>query len=205
MPSKNEPVLAFNSAIIQDVSRLDSNVSKDSIDNDKDKKIQALERNINNLTEILKLHREIEGDLKKKLHLLENSRSKDVNYEYIKNIFTKYLLFLAKGSDIEAKQMEILLLDLLHYTKQEKENLEKARQARPSSRGFFSIFSRGDKESVPGVTGTYAAPTPGTRAQSVQRLNLKAKPTGELPSRCDLSGYGPEDYYKKSNRSGNKN
>ena len=143
----------------------------------------------------------MEQDLNKKLRLLENSRTKEeVNIEYLKNILTKYLLFTSKNSMIEAKQMESILLDLMHFTKQEKENLERATQIKPISKGFFGFFSRKDKESVPGVTGNYAPPRPGARAQSVQRMGPRPKPVTELSNQCDLNGIGIESINIKDNR-----
>eukprot|EP01022_Parablepharisma_sp_SALTPOND_P030922 TRINITY_DN777_c0_g1_i1.p1 TRINITY_DN777_c0_g1~~TRINITY_DN777_c0_g1_i1.p1 ORF type:complete len:816 (-),score=60.65 TRINITY_DN777_c0_g1_i1:3194-5641(-) len=130
------------------------------------------------MNEVLNLHRQVEQDLNRKLRLLEKTKTKDdVNYEYVKNIFTKYVLFVAKNSMAEAKQMETLLLELLHYTKQEKEDLEKARQGK-SAGGLFSALTGGlfgGKPSVPGITGNYLPPPTGGRSQSVQRPMQKPK------------------------------
>ncbi len=129
---------------------------------------------------MLNLHRQVEQDLNKKLHLLEKTKTKeDVNYEYIKNIFTKYIVFTAHGSAAEAKQMESFLFDLLHYTKEEKENLEKSRRTKG---GFLGIFGSGagTKASIPGITGTYVVPSgPTGRSQSVQRPSARSKASTE--------------------------
>ncbi len=171
--SKVTPVIALSA-----VNKASPKSKPDTTE--KDIKISQLERDLTNLNEVLNLHRQVEQDLNKKLHILEKSKSKDdINYEYIKNIFTKYVLFLAKNSAVEAKQMESLLFDLLHYTKQEKEDLEKARSGKPTS-GLLSIFTRAEtKPSVPGITGSYVAPQPtGGRSQSVQRAPRTMPKTG---------------------------
>ena len=176
---------------------------------EKDTKISQLERDLANLNEILTLHRQVEQDLNKKLRLLEKSKTKDdVNYEYIKNIFTKYVLFTAKNSAAEARQMEILLFDLLHYTKQEKEDLEKMRQPRTTA-GFFSLFSGANngndaKASVPGITGSYTPQTTG-RSQSLQRLPQKPNKAStessfnrEVPG--DFTGISSTDLAFRNNK-----
>jgi len=129
---------------------------------------------------MLNLHRQVEADLKKKVQTLEKAKPKDeINYEYIKNIFTKFLFFTTKNSINEAKQMEILLYDLLHYTKQEKEELDKIRNPK-NERGFFSgliskaLGNSSEPESVPGITGNYIPSQNSRRAVSVQRGIRKA-------------------------------
>ncbi len=134
-------------------------------------RVGQLEQELAGMVEAMNLQREVEQDLKKKIRLLEKARTKeDVDYEYIKNIFTKYVVFLSHGSAAEAKQMEAFLFDLLHFTKEEKESLEKARQSRS---GFLGIFSAGGKTSVPGITGSYVHAS--TRSQSVQRCTSHNK------------------------------
>ena len=151
-------------------------------------KIQQLERDLANLNEVLNLHRQVEQDLNKKLRAQEKTKSKeDVNYEYVKNIFMKFLLFSAQGSAAEAKQMESLLYDLLGFTKKEREDLDKARQSKVGFLNFFSNTSQ--KSSVPGITGSYVpASGPTQRSQSAQRPAAKAKAGTEASFSQDIGG-----------------
>lgn len=122
---------------------------------EKELKIMQLETELANLSEVLNLHRQAEQDLNKKLMLLESSKTKEnVNFEYFKNVFMKFLVFRSVGSDTEEKQLENILLDLLHLNKQEREELLKATQSKNSFLGLFSLGSNKD----PKLTGSYIVP-----------------------------------------------
>lgn len=117
--------------------RSGASLSAACLDNSDKAIIAQLRQEIRNLNEIIALQSHSEQGLSKKLQYLETTRSKgDVNYEYIKNVFLKYLIFKDSSGD-EAERLKNLLLDLLNVTKQEKESINKTKD----SKGFWNIFS----------------------------------------------------------------
>ncbi len=157
--------------------------------NDKDIRIAQLEKDMANLNEVLQLHRQVEQDLNKKLRAAESSKTKeDINYEYFKNVFIKYLAFLTNGAAPEAAQMEALLFNLLHINKAEREELEKARSSKP---GWLNFFSRAPTRGpAAGITGSFIPPAPGApqRSQSVQKHESKRKAGTEVGSFAEYPG-----------------
>ncbi len=149
--------------------------------------IAQLEKDLGSLNDLLLLHRQIEQDLKNKLRVFETSKSKeDMNCEYMKNVFIKYLAFLANGATADARQMERLLFDLLQVTKAEREELDKARTSKGS---LLAIFSKGTKGPAAGITGSFIPPPAGVphRSQSVQKLEGRKKAGTEAGNRADIS------------------
>lgn len=107
--------------------------------------IAQLRQQVKNLNEVIAMQSQSEQGLSKRVQYLENSRSKEeINYEYIKNVFLKYLVF-RDSNDEEAKRLRDILLDLLRASKQEKETLEKAK----NSKGFWKLFTKnGSKDEM---------------------------------------------------------
>lgn len=123
---------------VADVSgdKMSGSLSAACLDNSDKAIIARLRQEVKELNDIIALQSHSEQSLTKQLQYLKTNRSKeDVNYEYVKNIFLKYLIFQGQNAD-EANRMKEILMDLLMVTKQEKESLSKARD----SKGFWRIF-----------------------------------------------------------------
>jgi len=122
------------------IDRFGSFSSAASLGADEKYVIAQLKQEICNLKNVIALQSQAEQGLNKRLQYLESSRSKgEINYEYIKNIFLKYLLFKDTNEE-DAKKLCDILLDLLKVNKQEKEILEKAR----NSKGFWKLFKKNE-------------------------------------------------------------
>lgn len=106
------------------------------LDNNDKAVIARLRQEVKELNDIIALQSHSEQSLTKQLQYLKTNRTKeDINYEYIKNIFIKYLIFQDQNAG-EANRMKEILLDMLKVTKQEKEALNRAKE----SKGFWKIF-----------------------------------------------------------------
>ena len=87
--------------------------------------IAQLRMHIKELMDIIGMQSNREKELNKKVNYYESNRKKeDVNYEYIKNVFLKYLAY-KNNNEEESNRMKEILLDLLSVTKKEKEQLTK--------------------------------------------------------------------------------
>lgn len=153
--------------------------------------IVQLEQKIGELTEVINLHRLAEQDMSKKLRHFEMSRTKeDVNCEYVRNIFLKYLIFSENGAESDAKRLEKLLLELLHINRQEKEALEKSRANKSS---FWNIFASNDVSFAELNTSSYVLPAKLQRAQTEAILEIKKKADTEASAElCSARAPGAE-------------
>ena len=87
--------------------------------------IAQLRMHIKELMDIIGMQTNREKELSKKVNYYESNRKKeDVNYEYIKNVFLKYLAYKDNNEE-ESNRMKEILLDLLSVTKKEREQLTK--------------------------------------------------------------------------------
>ena len=106
--------------------------------------IAQLEQRTKELTEVITLQSYAGQTLGRKVQHLEMNRNKgDINYEYIKNIFLRYLIFKEHG-ETDTKRLEEILLDLLKVNKEEKETLEKARE--PNGLLWGLLYRRDSKQ-----------------------------------------------------------
>jgi hypothetical protein len=122
------------------IDRFGSFSSAASLDTNEKYVIAQLRQEIRNLKDVIVLQSQTEQGLNKRVQYLESSRSKgEINYEYIKNVFIKYLLFKDNNEE-DTKRLCDILLDLLRVNKQEKETIEKAR----NSKGFWKLFTKNE-------------------------------------------------------------
>eukprot|EP00826_Nyctotherus_ovalis_P042133 TRINITY_DN4302_c0_g1_i2.p2 TRINITY_DN4302_c0_g1~~TRINITY_DN4302_c0_g1_i2.p2 ORF type:complete len:207 (-),score=69.78 TRINITY_DN4302_c0_g1_i2:16-636(-) len=153
------------------VDRYGSFSSAASLDANEKYVIAQLRQQVKNLNEVIAMQSQTEQGLSKRVQYLENSRSKEeINYEYIKNVFLKYLIFRDSNEE-EAKRLRDILLDLLKASKQEKEILEKAR----SSKSFWKLFTsnRSKDEMLLNLSSSYFAKPKSVFATMGSRWNSK--------------------------------
>ncbi len=118
--------------------------------------IIQLEQRVAELSEVINMHSQSEQETAKKLRHYEMTRSSgDINYEYIKNIFLKYLAFANNGVVVEAKRLETLMLDLLHVNMEEKASLQKATTSKSY---FWGLFSAPKEAGLANLNASYVAP-----------------------------------------------
>lgn len=70
--------------------------------------------------------------------MVGGGRKEALNIDYIKNVFIKYLEYLANANDKEATTLEKVLFTVLKATEKDIELIEKARQK--NNGGFLSYF-----------------------------------------------------------------
>jgi len=140
---------------VTDISagRVGGSLSAACLDNSDRAVIARLKQEVKDLNDIIALQSHSEQSLTKQLHQINTNRSKeDINYEYIKNVFLKYLIFQDESKE-DANKMKEILLDLLKITKQEKESLNKVKD----SKGFWKIFygDKGKEEALADLNSSY--------------------------------------------------
>ena len=87
-------------------------------------KVSVLCEEIESLEYIINLHTKTERELNSKVRYLERSKTKeDINYEYFKNVFLKYVSYSGAGAEKDAGQLLEVLFDLLHVNLQDKETV----------------------------------------------------------------------------------
>lgn len=86
--------------------------------------------------------------LVKKLNEVEKDKVKEtLNYDYIKNVFVKYLVYQANANEKEAMTLEKVLFTVLKATENDISMIEKARDK--NTGGLLSYFYAGGHPSVP--------------------------------------------------------
>ncbi len=189
-PGKSDPVLTAFSGSRLNATMVTAATSSSvaSLGGDDKAVIAQLEHRIKELTEVITLQSYAEQVLNKKVQHLELTRNKgDINYEYIKNVFLKYLIFKEHG-EADAKRMEEILLELLKINKAEKESLDKARE----SKGFWGLFYKdtAKDEALANLNTSYIVPRGKLhRAQTEAGLDFhkKASTEAEIEDSLDLN------------------
>ncbi len=133
--------------------------------------IAQLEQSVGELNEVIGLHRYAEQELTKKLRHFESTRSKgDINYEYVKNIFLKYVAFSRNGAKEEVKRLESLMLDLLHVNREEKDSLAKATEGSKTSSYLWGLFSAPHEPTLANLNASYVAMPPKFQRSQTETL-----------------------------------
>lgn len=150
--------------------RFGSFSSAASLDSNDKYVIAQLKQQVKELNNVIALQSAAEQELNKRLQYLESSRSKgEINYEYIKNVFLKYLTF--KDNKIEdANLLRDILLDLLKVSKHERESLEKEND----NKGFWKLFYKSDIKN--GVLPVYKStqlirPGPKLLTEAIEKIH----------------------------------
>jgi len=162
-----------------------------SLTGDDKEKIVQLEQKIKELSEVINLQGYTEKALSKKVDFYESSKNnEDVNYEYIKNIFLKYLIFKEHGEE-ESKRLEQILLDILKVTPQEKESLTKGR----STKGIWGLFYKdtSKEEALASLSTSFVVPP----QRKVSRAQTES--TFDFRGKGGLNATVIEDFHKNEN------